>query len=291
MITVTDLTKRYRRLLAVDDVSFHCRPGTVTGFLGPNGAGKSSVLRTLTGLSRPDAGETRVGGMPFTELPHPARVAGVMLDAAALHPGWTGRDTLRIAATMIGVRPDRTDALLDETGLTAAADRRVGTYSLGMRQRLGLAQALVGDPSVLILDEPSNGLDPEGIAWTRTFLRDFARRGGTVLLSSHLLSEIQAVADHLVIIRSGQVVADGDTATLLGGGGLLVRATDQQALARLLARHGASATTDASGALRTGLDAAELAGLAAAGGVVITELRPAADLEDLFLALTTDRTA
>jgi ABC-2 type transport system ATP-binding protein len=219
MITTTSLTKRYRRVAAVDDVTFSCEPGTITGFLGRNGAGKSTTLRMITGLTRPDAGRATVAGKPFAQLPNPARTVGTLLDAAALHDGRTGRETLQIACTVTGLPKARASDLLDAVGLSGDANRRVGTYSLGMRQRLGLAHALVGQPSVLILDEPANGLDPEGIAWIRTLLRDFADRGGTVLLSSHLLAEVQAAADHLVIIDQGRVVASGSQASLLAGTG------------------------------------------------------------------------
>jgi ABC-2 type transport system ATP-binding protein len=219
MITATSLTKRYRRVAAVDDVTFSCEPGTITGFLGRNGAGKSTTLRMITGLTRPDAGRATVAGKPFAQLPNPARTVGTLLDAAALHDGRTGRETLQIACTVTGLPKARASDLLDAVGLSGDANRRVGTYSLGMRQRLGLAHALVGQPSVLILDEPANGLDPEGIAWIRTLLRDFADRGGTVLLSSHLLAEVQAAADHLVIIDQGRVVASGSQASLLAGTG------------------------------------------------------------------------
>ena len=167
MITATSLSKRYGPLTAVDDVSFTCRPGTITGFLGPNGAGKTTTLRMITGLARPDAGHATVAGRPFAELPNPARVAGTLLDASAMHAGRTGRATLRIAATMTGMPAARVEEVLAAVGMTGAARRRVGTYSLGMRQRLGLAQALIGHPSVLILDEPATGLDPQGIAWIR----------------------------------------------------------------------------------------------------------------------------
>ena len=219
MITATSLTKRYRRVAAVDDVTFSCEPGTITGFLGRNGAGKSTTLRMITGLTRPDAGRATVAGKPFADLANPARTVGTLLDAAAFHDGRTGREILQIACTMTGVPKARASHLLDAVGLSGDASRRVGTYSLGMRQRLGLAHALVGEPSVLILDEPANGLDPEGIAWIRTLLRDFAARGGTVLLSSHLLAEVQSTADHLVIIDHGRVVASGSQASLLAGTG------------------------------------------------------------------------
>jgi ABC-2 type transport system ATP-binding protein len=219
MITATSLTKRYRHVVAVDGVTFNCEPGTITGFLGRNGAGKSTTLRMITGLTRPDDGRATVAGQPFADLPNPARTVGTLLDAAALHDGRTGRETLQLACTMSGMPKVRASNLLDAVGLSSDANRRVGTYSLGMRQRLGLAHALVGEPSALILDEPANGLDPEGIAWIRTLLRDFAARGGTVLLSSHLLAEVQATADHLVIIDRGRVVASGTQASLLAGTG------------------------------------------------------------------------
>jgi ABC-2 type transport system ATP-binding protein len=217
MISVTSLTKHYGPVAAVDGVTFECAPGTVTGFLGPNGAGKSTTLRMLTGLTRPDSGRAIIAGRVFAELHNPARAVGTLLDAAALHDGFTGRTTLRIAATVAGVPFRRADDLLDAVGIGGVAKRLIGGYSLGMRQRLGLALALIGDPSVLILDEPANGLDPEGIVWIRGLLRDFADRGGTVLLSSHLLSEIQATADHLVIINGGRVVAEGPLGGLLAG--------------------------------------------------------------------------
>ncbi len=219
MITASSLTKRYGRIIAADDVTFTCEAGTVTGFLGRNGAGKSTTLRIITGLTRPDVGSATVAGRPFAALANPARTVGTLLDAAAFHDGRTGRETLRIACTVIGVPGSRADELLDAVGLAGDADRRVGGYSLGLRQRLGLAHALLGQPRVLILDEPANGLDPEGIAWIRALLRDFADRGGTVLLSSHLLAEVQATADHLVIIDHGRVIASGTQAALLAGTG------------------------------------------------------------------------
>ncbi|GFJ83091.1 hypothetical protein Phou_072710 [Phytohabitans houttuyneae] len=201
MISVEHLTKRYGTHTAVDDVSFRCETGTVTGFLGPNGAGKSTTMRMICGLTPPTGGAASVDGVPYRRLPNPGRRVGVLLDASAQHPGRTGRETLSLAAHVMGVDRGRVDALLDLVGLDAKAGRkRVRQYSLGMRQRLGLAHALLGDPRVLILDEPANGLDPEGIFWMRGVLRDFADRGGTVLLSSHLLREVEAVADRLVVI-------------------------------------------------------------------------------------------
>jgi ABC-2 type transport system ATP-binding protein len=292
MISVTGLSKRYGPVVAVDDATFTCEPGTVTGFLGPNGAGKSTTLRMITGLTRPDAGHATVAGHRFVDLPNPARVAGTLLDASALHVGRTGRATLRIAATVTGMPGRRVDEVLAAVGLTSAAGRRVGTYSLGMRQRLGLAQALIAEPGVLILDEPATGLDPQGIAWIRGLLRDFADQGGTVLLSSHLLAEVQAAADHLVVIDRGRIVAAGALSDLLAASGLVVRAGDQAALRRLLAQHAVPFADTPGGALRvdtsTGLSADRIAALAVTAGLRLVELRPAdhADLEDLFFTLT-----
>src|SRR6478735_3185190 len=234
MITTTGLTKSYGTSRVVNDVTMHCEPGTITGFLGPNGAGKSTTLKMIVGLARPDRGTSTVDGRPFVELPNPARVVGTLLDPSAMHSGRTGRGTLTIAARMAGVSTARVGQLLEEVGLADAADGRVGAYSLGMRQRLGIAQSLIGDPHVLILDEPANGLDPEGIAWMRELLRGFADRGGTVLLSSHLLHEVQATVDHLVVIAEGAVVASGPLDDLLASTSLLVRAHQPKALAAAL---------------------------------------------------------
>src|SRR4051794_704525 len=235
MIESDGLTKRFGGRTVVHDVSFACEPGTVTGFLGPNGAGKTTTMRMLVGLSLPDAGGARVLGGPFRALPNPARRVGVLLDASAQHGGRRGRETLAIAAATIGVPDRRADELLGVVGLDrSAARKRVKQYSLGMRQRLGIAHALLGDPEVLILDEPANGLDPEGIRWMRGLLRGFADKGGTVLLSSHLLHEVEAIADKLLIIGSGRLVADGARDELLAGTGVLVRAVDSSALAGAL---------------------------------------------------------
>ena len=216
MIEIHELTKTYGSTTVVDAVSFTVQPRRVTGFLGPNGAGKTTVMRLLCGLATATSGTALVNGAPYTQLPNPARVVGVLLDASAQHRDRTGRETLALTALLVGVDSSRVDALLHLVGLSAAeARRRVGDYSLGMRQRLGLANALVGRPSVLILDEPANGLDPAGIRWMRELLRDFAERGGAVLLSSHLLSEIDALADDLVIIDHGRVVAAGSRDQLI----------------------------------------------------------------------------
>ncbi|MET7961507.1 ABC transporter ATP-binding protein [Micromonospora zamorensis] len=288
MITVENLTKRYGPHPAVDDVSFHCEPGTVTGFLGPNGAGKSTTMRMICGLTAPTAGRTTVSGRPYRELPNPGREVGVLLDASAQHAGRTGREALTLSAYTMGLDRREVAAKLDLVGLNAvAAKRRVRAYSLGMRQRLGLAQALLGDPRVLILDEPANGLDPEGIFWMRGLLRDFADRGGTVLLSSHLLREVEAVADRLVVIGGGRIVAQGDKNELLAGGGTVVRARDGAALRRALEVAGLSAA-DSSEGLLVQADAEAVGQAAADAGVALAELRPASGggLEQLFLTLT-----
>ena len=225
MIESQGLTKQLGGRTVVSDVSFRCEPGTVTGFLGPNGAGKTTTMRMLVGLSEPDAGDARILGGRYRDLPNPGRRVGILLDAAAQHAGRRGREALAVSAQTMGVDEARADALLELVGLDeTAARRRVGKYSLGMRQRLGLAHALLGDPEVLILDEPANGLDPEGMRWMRILLRDFADRGGTVLLSSHLLAEVEAIADRMVIIGGGRIMAQGTRAELLNATGTSVRA-------------------------------------------------------------------
>ncbi|MBI4943907.1 MAG: ATP-binding cassette domain-containing protein [Actinobacteria bacterium] len=220
MIAVEGLTRRYVGFTAVDDVSFTARPGRVTGFLGPNGAGKSTTLRILVGLSAATSGTATVDGRRYVDLPDPGREVGVLLDPSAQHVGRTGRETLTIAQRFMGLPRSRVEEMLALVGLTAQeSSRRVRDYSLGMRQRLGIATALLGDPAVLVLDEPANGLDPAGIRWMRGLLRDFADRGGTVLLSSHLIHEIEVVADDLVVLAGGRVVARGPKADLLAAAG------------------------------------------------------------------------
>jgi ABC-2 type transport system ATP-binding protein len=292
MISVEHVTKRYGDQVAVDDVSFRCEPGTVTGFLGPNGAGKSTTLRILCGLTPPNAGTSSIGGVPYRRLVNPGRKIGVLLDASAQHAGRTGREVLTLAAITLDVPRRRVGEMLDLVGLPpAAAKKRVGNYSLGMRQRLGIAYALLGDPSVLVLDEPANGLDPEGIFWMRGLLRDFADRGGTVLLSSHLLREVEAVADHLVMIGRGRIAADGGKDELLTGAGVLVRGQDAGLLAAALGRAGIAFTPAEHGGFLVEADPVVVGRAAAADGVVLTELRAAdgGGLEELFLALTKDQ--
>jgi ABC-2 type transport system ATP-binding protein len=287
MITASGLSKWYGPRTVVDDVSFTLEPGTVTGFLGPNGAGKTTTLRMLTGLVPPGAGTARIDGRRWAELPNPAATAGVLLDAGAVHPGRTGRTHLRLLAEAIGVPARRVDQLLDEVGLGAAGRRRIGGYSLGMRQRLGIAGALLADPPVLILDEPANGLDPEGIRWMRGLLRDRADRGGTVLLSSHLLGEVEHTVDRLVVIGAGRVVADGPIGTLLAADGVRVRAVDADALAADLRAAGLAVSPGPAGLAVAGATAEDVGRVAARGGHVLTDLRPAdRALEDLFFQLT-----
>ncbi|MGY1741477.1 MULTISPECIES: ATP-binding cassette domain-containing protein [unclassified Blastococcus] len=288
MITVSGLTKQYGTRTVVDDVSFTLEPGTVTGFLGPNGAGKSTTMRMMTGLVPATSGTALVDGRPYAELPNPGAVVGTLLDASAVHPGRTGRAHLRLLAAAAGVPAARADEVLEQVGLTAAARRRVGGYSLGMRQRLGIAGALLTDPPVLVFDEPANGLDPEGIRWMRDLIRGHAARGGTVLLSSHLLGEVEHTVDRLLVIGAGRVVADGPVAALLGAEGTTVRAADPAALAAALTAAGFHVQHGDGGALVVpGADPAAVGAVAAAGGHVLVELRPAERaLEDLFFSLT-----
>jgi len=290
MIEAQGLTKRFGGRDVVQDVSFRCEPGTVTGFLGPNGAGKTTTLRMLCGLAAPDAGHAEVLGAEFRALANPGRRVGVLLDASAQHPGRRGRATLALTAETIGVPRERADAMLDTVGLDRDAGRkRVRQYSLGMRQRLGLANALIGEPEVLILDEPANGLDPQGMRWMRELLRGFADRGGTVLLSSHLLGEVDAIADRLLIIGNGRVAAQGTRDELLVGGATLVCAEDGAALGAALERAGIAARPGQDGMVAEAEPAA-VGRAAADAGVALTHLAPteAAGLEGLFFELTAD---
>ncbi len=291
MIDVTALTRTYGGLRAVDGVTFSARPGRVTGFLGPNGAGKSTTMRVMVGLTPPSSGSATVLGRKYADLPNPGREVGVLLDASAQHAGRTGRETLRVAARTMGLPMSRVEEMLDLVSLTGTeAERRVKNYSLGMRQRLGIATALIGDPEVLILDEPANGLDPAGIRWMRDLLRGFANKGGTVLLSSHLLHEIEVIADDLVVIGQGRIVAQGTKAELLASAGTLVRSSAIEELARALEQHGIHAVASGRDALRADAEADRIGQVALAAGVPLTELRAAdgAGLEEMFLELTAD---
>src|SRR4051812_36956313 len=291
MITIENLSKKYGANTVVHDITFKARPGRVTGFLGPNGAGKSTSMRMMVGLTTPTSGTATINGRRFADLPNPGREVGVMLDASAQHAGRTGREILTIAQQIMDVPASRVPELLDMVSLTGTeADRRVGNYSLGMRQRLGIAAALVGGPSVLILDEPANGLDPAGIRWMRDLLRDYADHGGTVLLSSHLLHEIEIIADDIVMIGRGRIVCQGTKADLLQAAGTVVRSPAGAALERALAVAGIAAAGSADGSFRTSAAITEVGRAAPSGGVLLTELRTAdsGGLEDMFLELTAD---
>jgi ABC-2 type transport system ATP-binding protein len=290
MIILDSLTKKYGDFTAVDHVTFRAEPGRVTGFLGPNGAGKSTTMRILVGLTPASSGTVTVLGRRYADLPNPGREIGVLLDASAQHAGRTGREILTLAQRTMRVSRSRVDEMLELVSLSEEeSGRRVRDYSLGMRQRLGIATALIGDPEVLVLDEPANGLDPAGIRWMRDLLRGFANKGGTVLLSSHLLHEIEVVADDLVVIGNGRIVAAGTKGELLEAAGTFASAADVAALATALA--GAGHTAERSlGGVRTDADTAEVGRVALAAGVPLTELRPAdgAGLEEMFLELTKD---
>jgi ABC-2 type transport system ATP-binding protein len=289
MITIDRLTKKYGTTVAVDDVSFTADAGRVTGFLGPNGAGKSTTLRIMVGLTRPDAGSATIAGRQYVDLPNPGLEVGVLLDASAQHAGRTGREILTLAQRFMGLPRARVEEMLETVSLTPTeASRRVGEYSLGMRQRLGIATALIGDPEVLILDEPANGLDPAGIRWMRDLLRGYADRGGTVLLSSHLLHEIEVIADDIVMIGLGRIVSMGTKTDLLHEAGTVARAADLIALELALTAGGLAARPSDDGALHVDADTALVGRVAFEAGIALTELRAAtgAGLEEMFLELT-----
>ncbi len=291
MITLEHVTKRYGGFTAVDDVSFTAKPGQVTGFLGPNGAGKSTSMRVMVGLTPADGGVATIGGHRYAEIPNPARHVGVLLDASAQHAGRTGREVLRISAETMGVGPSRVQEMLELVGLSGAeSKRRVRNYSLGMRQRLGIANALLGEPSVLILDEPVNGLDPAGIHWMRGLLRHFAGQGGTVLLSSHLLHEVEMIADEMVLIGRGKILAQGTKDELLQTRGTYVKPEDPAALEAALGAAGIHAVPSGDGGFRSEAEPLDVGRAAAAAGVVLAELKRAegAGLEEMFLQLTSD---
>ncbi|MEV4550449.1 ABC transporter ATP-binding protein [Nonomuraea wenchangensis] len=292
-VEVRGLTKRYGTLTAVDDLSFTVRPGAVTAFLGPNGAGKTTTMRMMVGHVAPTSGGVTIGGRRYRDLPRPTTVVGAAFDGAAFHPRHSARDHLRIYAAMGGHPGRRVEELLGLLGLAAAGDRATGTYSTGMRQRLSLATALLGDPGVLLLDEPGNGLDPEGTAWLRAFLRELAGEGRAVLVSSHALGEVQQVADDVVVIRRGRLVAAGALGELAGAAHVVrVSSPDADRLARVLAPAARGIDLDGPHDLRVhGLEPARIADLAAAHELRVHGLaaeRPS--LEELFLDLTGERT-
>ncbi len=288
MIVVEEVTKNYQGFTAVDDVSFTARAGRVTGFLGPNGAGKSTTMRIMVGLTRATTGIITIDGRHYVDLPNPGLEVGVLLDASAQHAGRTGREILTVAQMYMGLPRGRVEQMLEVVSLTPAeASRRVGNYSLGMRQRLGIAAALLGDPEVLILDEPANGLDPAGIRWMRDLLRGYADRGGTVLLSSHLLHEIEVIADDIVMIGNGRIVSQGSKSELLHGAGTVVRSADLSLLQSALVEIGIATTRVGDGSLHTDADTSLVGKVALEAGVALTELRTEdAGLEDMFLELT-----
>ena len=291
MITVEHVTKTYGGFTAVNDVSFTASAGRVTGFLGPNGAGKSTTLRIVTGLTPPTRGDAQVAGRRFADLPNPGFEVGVLLDASAQHAGRTGREILRLSQQMMGLPRGRVDEMLDLVSLTPTeAGRRVRDYSLGMRQRLGIAHALLGDPEVLILDEPANGLDPAGIRWMRDLLRGYADRGATVLLSSHLLHEIEVVADDIIVIGNGRIVAHGTKVELLASAGTYVRTRHPEDLQTALGVAGLQSTVTSPGVVRVDADPELVGRLATDARIALIELRPAetAGLEEMFLELTAD---
>ena len=295
MIEVERISKRFGPVTAVDDLSFTVRPGRVTGFLGPNGAGKTTTMRIILGLAAPTSGRALVGGRRYAGLIRPLREVGSLLDATALHAGRTGWAHLWSIAQANGITKPRVTEVLGLTGLESVARRRVGGFSLGMKQRLGIAAALLGDPPVLMFDEPVNGLDPEGIHWIRGFFRELAADGRTVLVSSHLMSEMEQTADHLVIIGRGRLLADVPTAELIESSArrdVLLRSPRAAELAELIAQRGGTVTRQDDGALVvTGLDAAAIGDLAAGAGIAVHALVPRqASLEDAYLDLTGEST-
>ncbi len=292
-LVIDSLTKVYGEVTALRDVSFAAAPGRVTGFLGPNGAGKTSTLRILLGLNRPTAGSALIDGLRYRELDRPAHRVGGSLSADVFHPGRSGRAHLMAIALAAGIDRERVDIVLEQVGLTSAGRRAVGGYSLGMRQRLGLAGALLGDPAALVLDEPINGLDPDGIRWMRSLLRALADEGRTVLLSSHVLSEVQQTVDDVVVIRHGRIVFDGPLSTLEAGTARVrVDAVDRAALAAALRGAGAHVESGEVGLIVDGIDVARTGEVARDAGIALTHLSDATDgLESVFLALTADEAA
>jgi ABC-2 type transport system ATP-binding protein len=288
-IETVGLTKRYGSVTAVDDLSFSVRDGAVTGFLGPNGAGKTTTLRMILALARPTAGHATVLGQPYAKLAEPARAVGANLEIAGAHPGRKGRDHLRALAAMAGLPRSRVAEVLRLVELEGAAGRRAGKYSMGMRQRLGLAATLLGDPQVLILDEPANGLDPQGIRWLRDFLRGMAAEGRTVLVSSHVLAEVAQTVDDVVVIHRGRLVDEGPVARLTAGGHVVVRSPRPAELLAALEAAGLGVSANGDELVVDADDPARVGDIAFAAGVPLHELTTrATSLEEAFLALTSD---
>jgi ABC-2 type transport system ATP-binding protein len=292
-IEVTGLRKRFGPTLALDGISFTVRPGQITGFVGPNGAGKSTTMRVILGLDAPDAGTALVGGRPYRSLRHPLSQVGALLDASALQPSRSGRNHLLWLAHSQGLNALRVDAVIAQAGLESAARRKAGGYSLGMRQRLGIAAAMLGDPPVLMLDEPVNGMDPEGIVWMRGFLRSLAAQGRALLVSSHLMSELQDTADHLVVVGRGRVIADTSVAEMLAaasGDRVTLRTTSRPEASAALARAGAVITPAGPDELTiSGLPAAKVVAVLSEVAVPFSEVSAhRASLEQAYLELTSD---
>jgi ABC-2 type transport system ATP-binding protein len=295
-IEVRGLTKRYGPVVAVDGLTFTVQPGKVTGFVGPNGAGKSTTMRMMLALDTPDAGAALIGDRRYRTLREPARTVGALLDAGAVHPGRRAYDHLLWMAHYNGVSRRRVSEVLDHVGLASVAGRRVGGFSMGMRQRLGIAGALLGDPPVLILDEPVNGLDPEGIQWIRGFLRSLAAEGRTILVSSHLMSELQDAADHLIIIGRGKLLADTSVSDLLDETSrrqVTVRTAERATAVDLLSNAGATVAVTGTDTLAvTGMDAQNIASVLVAGGVPFSEIgQHRASLEEVYMDVTRDYAA
>ncbi|MDQ3897975.1 MAG: ABC transporter ATP-binding protein [Actinomycetota bacterium] len=295
MIELHDVTKRYGHTVAVDHLSFEVRPGEVTGFLGPNGAGKSTTMRMVVGLDAPTSGRVTVDGQPYRELRFPLRHVGALLDAKAVHPGRSARDHLRWLADSNGISRWRVDEVLEIVGLAEVAHRRSGGFSLGMGQRLGIATALLGDPGTLLLDEPVNGLDPEGIQWIRQLLRSLAHEGRSILVSSHLMSEMAQTADRVIVVGRGRLITKGTVAEVVHRsvtGHVRVDTAEPDRLSALLASHGGQATTQLDGTLSvTGIEARAVGVVAGIAGITLYELTPqSASLEDAFFELTRDAT-
>jgi ABC-2 type transport system ATP-binding protein len=299
LIEAHELTKRFGGKVAVDHLSFTVEPGRVTGFLGPNGAGKSTTMRLITGLDRPDSGTATIGGLGYAQLSKPLTRVGALLEARSVHPGRSARNHLLFLAQTQGVPARRADEMLDLVGLREVAGKRAGGFSLGMTQRLGIAAAMLGDPPVLMLDEPVNGLDPEGIRWVRTFMRQLASEGRTIFVSSHLMSEMAVTADHLVVIGRGALIANSSTEDFIARSSersVLVRTPDPDRLGELITAEGGSVTAaDGDGAAQdnglivTGLPAPRIGELAASASIVLHELTPRLpSLEEAFMELTAD---
>ena len=293
MIEAIGLTKRYGRTTAVDELTFTVRPGVVTGFLGPNGAGKSTTMRLLLDLDRPDAGSARINGRRYRDMPAPLREVGALLEARAVHTGRSARNHLLAMAATNKISRRRVDEVLELVGIASVAGKRAGSFSLGMGQRLGLANALLGDPPTLLLDEPVNGLDPEGILWIRQLLRSLAAEGRTILVSSHLMSEMSLTADELIVVGKGRLITSGtvrDVISAASSGAVLVRTDDADELARLVTAQGATVQrTPPDRLIVHGTDSAAIGRIAAAAAIALIELTPQqATLEEAFMEITRD---